>query len=150
MRGFHLLIGGVLVLAAGAFPGGGDAMAFSKPRATEGGRAQASGRLTIRVPASRRDQIFRYGVSPLLMQVRSERVEEAGKTIGYRLFDFDDGCELEAFGVRDGDVVVEALGEPITGIWAVLSLMSAIDDLRDGIFVVLRDGRRLEIRVVVI
>lgn len=68
---------------------------------------------------------------------------------GLRIEDIEDGSAAAAGGVRAGDVLIEVEGSALAGAQDFAVLRDALDTLqreeRDGTFVFLRDGERLEI-----
>lgn len=95
----------------------------------------------IEVDAAYRDHMVKNELPKILMEAASEAVMQDGRVVGFRLFQFEKNSMFEKLGMRDGDVITEINGIPLSSAAKTVQLLNGMKQERSMNVQILRNGQ---------
>ncbi|MBM3382852.1 MAG: PDZ domain-containing protein [Betaproteobacteria bacterium] len=94
----------------------------------------------IEVDTRYRDRMIREELPSILMQASSEPVVVNGEITGFRIFQFDQNSIFHKLGLKDGDIVREINGIPLTDVTKTIRFLNGLREESQLQVNVLRNG----------
>jgi general secretion pathway protein C len=94
----------------------------------------------IEVDVRYRDRMIREELPNILMQASSEPVVVNGEITGFRIFQFDQNSIFHKLGLKDGDIVKEINGIPLTDVAKTIRFLNGLREENQVQVNVMRNG----------
>jgi type II secretion system protein C len=104
---------------------------------------------TVRVERSYKEHILNNELSKVLMQAAAVPFYANGELKGFKLLEIDPNSVYEKFGFRNGDVVLQINGMPLSDAKATVRLLTSLKDAEEVDLIYQRDGIEQSMKVLV-